>query len=197
MLNWILSSSVLILGIIGVRFLFRKQMKSKIQYALWLLVLLRLLIPFNIGHSGMSVSNFSGAVHMPQTMPQQESQIPQPHVELPDLKPAEIPEHPAETPAIAPEPSRSFRDILPMVLTAVWLAGSVTVGLVFLRTNLTFRRRLTVSGHRLPVQSCRLPVYVTNRIKSPCLFGILHPGIYVHGRWRRMRPCSVILWPMN
>ena len=42
MLNWILSSSVLILGIIGIRFLFQKKMKCKLQYALWLLVLIRL-----------------------------------------------------------------------------------------------------------------------------------------------------------
>lgn len=49
MTQWILTSSVLILLVIAVRGLFKEKMKAKYTYALWLLVLVRLLCPVNFG----------------------------------------------------------------------------------------------------------------------------------------------------
>ena len=49
MLEWIFSSTVLIAIIIALRWLFRGRLKMTLRYALWGLVLVRLLLPFSIG----------------------------------------------------------------------------------------------------------------------------------------------------
>ncbi len=49
MTEWILTSSVLILLVLAVRGLFKNKMKAKYTYALWLIVLVRLLCPVNFG----------------------------------------------------------------------------------------------------------------------------------------------------
>ena len=55
MTEWILSSSVLIAILILLRRCLRGKMKPQLQYGLWLLVLVRLLMPFSLGESAMSV----------------------------------------------------------------------------------------------------------------------------------------------
>ena len=45
----LLTSSVLILALLALRRLFRRTVSRRMQYALWLLVLVRLLVPVNVG----------------------------------------------------------------------------------------------------------------------------------------------------
>lgn len=45
----LLTSSVLILALLALRQLFRRTISRRMQYALWLLVLVRLLVPVNVG----------------------------------------------------------------------------------------------------------------------------------------------------
>ena len=45
----LLTSSVLILALLALRRLFRRTISRRMQYALWLLVLVRLLVPVNVG----------------------------------------------------------------------------------------------------------------------------------------------------
>ena len=47
MINWILTSSVLIIVIFAVRKFFGDRLTAGVQYGLWFLVLLRLLIPIS------------------------------------------------------------------------------------------------------------------------------------------------------
>ncbi len=58
-MNWIISSSVLILVIIIIRHLFKGKIRLKLQYALWLLVAIRLLVPVSFGTSIWSVENLT------------------------------------------------------------------------------------------------------------------------------------------
>ena len=46
MTAWILSASILTLSVILLRLMFRKKIGRGMQYALWGIVMLRLLIPF-------------------------------------------------------------------------------------------------------------------------------------------------------
>ena len=55
MTEWILSSSILILIVIGLRTLFKGKISLRLQYVIWGLVLLRLLLPVNFGSSRISV----------------------------------------------------------------------------------------------------------------------------------------------
>lgn len=53
MTTWIISSSVLILTVIALRRLLRGRISLGMQYALWLLVLMRLLAPVSIGRASV------------------------------------------------------------------------------------------------------------------------------------------------
>lgn len=65
------------------------------------------------------------------------------------------------------------------VLRWVRLAGAVVVGCWFLLSNLVFRRRLVRSARPLAGVDCPLPVYVSAGAPSPCLSGLVRPGIYL------------------
>ena len=58
MMNWIISSSILILIIITIRHFLKGKMSLCLQYGLWLIVAVRLLIPFSIGEAVTSVSTW-------------------------------------------------------------------------------------------------------------------------------------------
>lgn len=58
MSEWILASSILILLIIFIRCLFRDKIALRVRYALWLVVAVRLLCPFSISQSSLSILNF-------------------------------------------------------------------------------------------------------------------------------------------
>ena len=48
----LLTSSVLILALLALRRLFRRTISRRMQYTLWALVLVRLLVPLNVGKIG-------------------------------------------------------------------------------------------------------------------------------------------------
>ena len=58
MTEWIITSSLLIAIVLLVRRLFRGRLSLRLQYALWLVVLVRLLIPGTVFHTGLSVLNY-------------------------------------------------------------------------------------------------------------------------------------------
>ncbi len=57
MFEWFITSSVLILVVILIRFLFRKRLALRVRYALWLAAVLRLLVPVTLLESPVSVLN--------------------------------------------------------------------------------------------------------------------------------------------
>ena len=62
MINWIISSSILIIAILIIRHVLKGKISARLQYSLWILVLLRLLIPVNIGNSEISVENLTNDI---------------------------------------------------------------------------------------------------------------------------------------
>ena len=66
MTQWIILSCVLLLVVIALRYLLRGKISLRMQYALWLLVLVRLLVPVSFGASDLSVMNA-----VPEYAPQQ------------------------------------------------------------------------------------------------------------------------------
>ena len=55
MIEWVVSSCILILAVIALRYLLRGRISLRLQYALWLLVLARLLLPVSFGSTDISV----------------------------------------------------------------------------------------------------------------------------------------------
>ena len=57
MTDWIVTSSVLIIVVTALRYLLRGTISLRLQYALWAIVLLRLLLPVQLGETSFSVLN--------------------------------------------------------------------------------------------------------------------------------------------
>lgn len=66
MTEWVITSSILILLIVLLRLFLRKKIAARVQYALWLAVLVRLLLPVTLMDSRVSILNLVpeyGAIH--------------------------------------------------------------------------------------------------------------------------------------
>lgn len=63
MTTWIVTSSVLIVVVLVLRFVLQGKISRRLQYGLWALVLLRLLIPWTLPKSNVSVMYVAEEVH--------------------------------------------------------------------------------------------------------------------------------------
>ena len=166
----IITSSVLIAALLVLRRLLKGRINPCLQYALWLLVALRLLIPFSIP-SPTSVMNTQPAVVVQQAITQTAVEI------SPEIVVPQQPSQPMDTPA--PEP------IVPQAkaevdwLKVIWLGGCAVVGLYFAAANFAFYSKLKKQRKPLENTGCSLPVYLAEDIPSPCLFGLLQPAVYI------------------
>ena len=201
MLEWLLSSTVLIAIVIVLRLIFKGKMSLRLQYALWAIVLLRLLVPFSFGSAGMSVQNVvaHAAAQTPVSIDWEKYEIAAPVEYDPDLFPTkeELDKYSLEDLAKmygydeirrgevrSDVPSKStVREARHLtvneILNIVWTCGAGLIALWLLVTNLRFYFKLRKSRERLEVDGAPLPVYVTDQIDTPCLFGLIKPKIYV------------------
>lgn len=182
-MQWIISSSVLIAVVIALRFALRGKISLRMQYALWLLVLVRLLVPVSLGTSDLSVMNA-----VPDRLPSVQQSV-------------TIPTGNAATPAAPFVPAQNIDTPLPSdfvqnttvtdtapnaektdwagIARTVWLTGAVVLGLTFLTSNLRFGRKLRRSRRSIADTGASLPVYESAETETPCLFGLVKPSIYI------------------
>ena len=190
----LLTSSVLILALLALRQLFRRTVSRRMQYALWLLVLVRLLVPLNVGTLAHNVLSAAAPV---QTVVEERLDTPVLYVQdgterrpaqlLPGKESQGEPlSPPSDAAQIAPADEYSivtptYRTVtLSEALTYVWYAGMAGVGAWFLFTNLRFARALRKARTPYRVEGCRYPVYLVSALPSPCLFGVLRPAVYLN-----------------
>ena len=212
----LITSSVLILALLALRGLFRKTVSRRVQYALWGLVALRLLLPVNLPaarHSVLTVtepvrSAITERMETPHTLgprqtPTTPAETPITPVETPVspvtdpapsvtpavTEPAKAGETPAQPAAAAETPALRFTTA--QALTALWLLGAAAMALWFVLSNLRFARFLRRGRKPLSRPDCPLPVYAVEGIPSPCLAGLFRPAVYltpaVAGEERRER----------
>ncbi len=195
MLEWTLPASVLTLLVIGLRYLLRGKISSRLQYALWTLVLLRLLLPFSIGSSRVSVSNLTAtaktqtpaslyAISAPLFLP--DAQQAQQPVSLPDnaaqsaavqsTQPYAPDEVKAAVQSAQTEPTAPSAGEL---LQGIWLGGIGAIGLFFMLVNLRFYVRVRRTRRKISVIGRFQRVYVTAAVDTPCLFGLFRPAVYL------------------
>ena len=187
MIEWVVSSCILILAVIALRYLLRGKISLRLQYALWLLVLARLLIPVSFGStdiSVMSVVEKAPAVQAVESVREVDTiwQADNGSVQgLPagaaaDNAPLQI----APRTTSDDQFSRMSSALtLRKVLLPVWWIGAAVTLLVFLTANLCFAARLRKSSRPLIVEGASLPVYVARERAVPCLFGLFRPAVYV------------------
>lgn len=188
----LLTSSVLILALLALRTLFRERISRRVQYALWGLAALRLLVPFSLPAAEHSL--LTAAAPMGQSVT---AQLDRPQFYVPiDREPLGGQHPPA--PDLAPElvitPEQSTAWVVEDDETAVryralsssdllgliWRGGMAVMALWLGITNLRFWRKLRKVRTPYSVDGCRLPVYLVEEgLPSPCLFGLLRPAIYL------------------
>ena len=194
MLEWIISSAVLTATVIALRFTLKGKISLRLQYLLWLPVLLRLLIPVNIGSTGLSIGNLTQRAAETETaqVVSALSDLPLPGksyqaayeevakeyakqgIDIEELPVSEYESVDYEIMARM-SGSRSIRDIIQIV----WIVGIAAVGLVLIVSNIRFAVKLKKSRHHMEAQSGVLPVYILTDIDTPCLFGLFRPAIYL------------------
>lgn len=176
MTQWIISSSLLIAAVLFIRALAGDRLSARLRYALWGLVLLRLLIPVSIGESALSVQRW-----MPDVPRQSAVQQTQP-VDLDVYASSDgeviLQQTPVTEESAPAERPLTAKEILPVV----YIAGAVMVAAVFLLSNIRFALKLRRSREYLTERQMKLgavPVYESAAIDTPCLFGFLRPAVYI------------------
>lgn len=197
MLQIMISSSVLILALLGLRWILGGRISMRLRYALWLLVAVRLLIPVTFGHSSLSVENFTASIPVVEEAPVQGDPV----TELPpELGQVTVPgaqgSQEAPGPAVQPNQGQTSQSGMSPVggtasvegaasfswkqaLTVAWIVGAVLFVGVILANNIRFQHRLKKGSVRISVEGCPIPVYETEEVVSPCLVGFLRPRIYL------------------
>ena len=186
MMEWMITSLVLTALLIALRYLLRGRVSPRLSYALWLLLLVRLLIPVNFGSSAVSVLSAAQKAPAVQAAEQvrEVGQIWQAADGTVEGYPAGalMPDTPVTVAREAtPQQLRGMENALAArkVLLPLWYLGAGAALAVFLGANLRFARRLRRTRQPLAAEGAKLPVYVTAEPVAPCLFGLLHPAIYV------------------
>ena len=183
----LVTSSVLIVVIALLRLALRGKISQRVQYALWLLAAVRLLVPVSFVSSPVSVMNAVEPVAETIQISRTEQQFPAVTGQIqnvtggnttPQTGTVTTPSQPQTGDTAQVQPTEPGVD-LGTVLRWGWLAGAVVVGCWFLVSNLVFRRRLVRAARPLEGTDCPLPVYVSAGAPSPCLSGLVRPGIYL------------------
>lgn len=184
MIEWILSATILMAVLIGLRFLLKGKISQRLQYALWVLVLLRLLIPVQLGSTSISVAN---AVKHTAASPVRAEEV----TNLPPVPENPVTYSPQEdlTPQGAPDPETPVRpektekQKAPLsaktILNLIWLLGAGICALWLLLANIHFSVKLHRSRQPLQIEDSSVRVYSTWAIDTPCLFGLFRPAIYL------------------
>ena len=187
----LITSSVLILALLALRKLFRTSLSRRVQYALWGLVLLRLLVPVSLPAVDFSVLTAAkpveqwvarGIASRPVYVPVARAPLAE-HPTAPDVAPeqAEIPEGGSAWLIKTEETAVQYRRLSAQtVLAGLWLAGSGAAAVFLLAVNGRFWLRLRRTRQSWPAKGCSLPVYlVETGLSSPCLFGLFRPAVYL------------------
>ena len=190
MMQWIVSSSVLILVVIALRYVLRGKLSLRMQYALWLLVLVRLLVPVSFGASDLSVMNAvperaptvqqgtykQDIVGERNDVPANAGTVGIPAQSMSEAAPPNLVQNVTTATVTAPTVEKTD---WARIAKTVWLAGAAALGLVFLAVNLRFGKKLRRSRERVEETDACLPVYESGETDTPCLFGVAKPSIYV------------------
>ena len=196
MAEWFVSSAVLAALLIGAHYLLRGKISARLQYTLWLVLLVRLLLPLSVGKTALSVANLLPEAEPTAVMqtepaaapPAQAASTPEPAA---PAAPVQMPAQPVQRPASTPvqtetgsaEPEKSAQKPAVSVwkiFMLVWASGAALLGLWFLFCNLRYGRQLRAGVLRaIAPKEGRPAVRLTQTALSPCLFGLFPPAIYV------------------
>lgn len=194
----IISSSVLIIAIIIIRFFLRGKIKNRIFYSLWLIVAIRLLIPFGLPESSLSIMNlqkyntaFMTSIstmddvqiqHFTNSNITKESNNGIIHDESSNINRNydSYSNYEYENMQQVKESNlheQSFHWYKWMMI--IWIIGMFSLLFWFFAVNCIFYLRLRKYRVKVTIK-CTLQVYIIKDLGSPCIFGIRKPAIYLN-----------------
>lgn len=206
--GWMLESSLLVLMILVIRRTFTGRVRYAGIYALWLLVLLRFLVPVNVISTPFSVGDAVSQRVSSWKLTQQvqkdganaglsgQSRGQQSGIgELIDLGSARVLSGGQQEefagirsgkladPAVVPAEKTPLQKLAGIadwkeVLKGVWAAVSGGLLLWFLLSNMRLVRRLKRSRVLWGTRG-RIKIYAASGMKNPCLYGFFRPVIYI------------------
>ena len=178
LLEWIATSVFLILVVLALRAALGRRISAGLRYALWGVVLVRLLVPVQLFASPLAGTQVFAETRveqnrytlsgLPAAPADQAVGLPEPGAGT-GSAPA-FPAPPGLPDAPEPPAAPDLAQLAPWLGWA-WLAGGIAAALVLLASNLRFYWKLRRERVPLEGAGCPLPVYVAVGLPSPCLFG--------------------------
>lgn len=199
----LIGSSLLIVIVAALRALLRGKVSARLIYALWGVVLLRLLVPFSLDWKLPSAEGAArtayertelseamlpyDSVSAPYAAGYSRSVLPeddpiQPYLDAGEAAPEyRVELHNEGTPEAETEFVflRPWTEVLSGYLRPLWLIGTLAALALLAYTNLSFYAKLRRTRRPIGSTEAGLPAYETDAIASPCLFGLFRPAIYV------------------
>ncbi|WP_349672535.1 M56 family metallopeptidase [Lacrimispora sp.] len=183
-----LSTGIFILLVMAIIMLFGEKMNVRIKNALWVLILIKLLIPVSdhIDSNLFSILNqrYLTLVQSEQIVTSGSAGMNQPLSDMNSSMTDEASEN---------SENNNFLPAILQIASVIWLTGVVLLSIFLLITNYNFRRKNlgttnTGDGKTLAlIQRWKanlsikqeIRVVINDRIKSPCITGIIKPTIYI------------------
>lgn len=208
MVEIVITSSVLILALMLIRKICWGKINRRLQYSLWILVVIRLLVPASFFTSSLSIMNVAEYARDAANAKWQNIQIEEEISQAEDNYQSDIafeqkiPEisdtkgglhgngivtesnAASNSPTLPIKPEQGHTSvqqdsgILQNILLIVYMMGAFIIGGCILLCNLKFRKRLMADRQFLGKEG-QISVYLTSSISSPCLWGIGKPSIYL------------------
>lgn len=182
-----ISSTVMILLVMLFRVIFRGKVRHCLIYAMWLFVALRLLVPVNIGTFSFGVSGMMNQVqdHTENTKEIENDKMQEGslntlvlHKNTTTNSKMTVPEE-KETPAQI-SVQEKLQEVWNVYKDKIWLAGTYCILLVIFATNFLYVHKLKNNRKSFDkFREGKLPVYVTENVQVPCLYGVFKTAIYL------------------
>ena len=182
-----ISSTIMILLVMLFRIIFRGKVRHCLIYAMWLFVALRLLVPVNIGTFSFGVSGMMNQVqnHTENTkeietdkMQEGSSNTVVLHKNTTANSKITVTEE-KETPTQI-SAQEKLQEAWKAYKDKIWLAGTCCILLVVLAANIFYVHKLKKNRKSFDkFREGKLPVYVTENVQVPCLYGMLKTAIYL------------------
>lgn len=192
LIQWGAASFLLVLAVLAVRALLRSRLSCRACYALWALVLIRLLLPFQLSLPlPWSTADLSSAP--PDDF--WETSVPVFYTGTTPFEDAHPYHQGVEPGYLGPSAGSSgyihrsddgttlsyYWDFYTpaQCLQALWAVGALVTALLLFCSSRPFFRILHSHYKVLSLPECPVPVYEVEGLSSPCLVGPLFPALYL------------------
>ena len=188
--EWVLSSAILITAVLAVRSLLRGRVSLRLQYALWAVVLVRLLVPVQLFTSEFGAGAIARSVDIAEPVRQAYATVRDESYQqdyddayrqvVVEYEKSSQSYDPAAAELKAQDMVRQRMELdLSQILGGIWIAGMVVMTSVIVSCNVHLSLHLRRSRRKFAAGNSPLPVYVTEAVPTPCVFGMLRPAVYL------------------